>query len=172
MSSYVKISYKSKNTNIALKKCIEYIGLHYGNNKKYDTLYKSGKTYLAKKVRGATKTSVNNMVCSKNIKNSQMKEWKFKKCSYDRTYRYIIYIMLKKDDNKDETLSLLRNLYLELKENNSMMLNILSDILVFEQKDMLDFAIKQPQYESSKKVIDKILKEYEKCDEIYKCYLD
>lgn len=168
MSSYVKISYKTKNINLALKDCIEYIGKYYGNNKRYNNTYKSGKAFLAKKVRGASKTSINYMVYPKKIKNSEMKQWKFKYNSYERTYRYIVYKMLHKKEIKEESILLLHNLYLELIRNGNSTPKILSNILVYEQKDALLFARNKPQYEQYKEEIKKILNCYNKCDKIYK----
>lgn len=166
MSVYLKISYKTKSENIALKECIMHIGKLYGNNR-YNSLYKAGKALIAKKVPGATKTSINYMVYPKKIKNKDMKQWRFKKRSYERTYRYIIYIMLHKSENKEESLSLLHNLYLELLQTNKTLSKTLSNILVSEQKDILLFALDKPQYKRWQEQIDNILNEYKECDKNY-----
>ena len=86
MSRFVKISYPSQSNEVneALKECIMYIGNHYGNNR--DNLYKSGVDYLAKKVKGASKTAVRRMVYSKKIKNHAEREWHFRKKIYAKTY--------------------------------------------------------------------------------------
>lgn len=169
MSSYVKISYEITGNNITLKKCIMFIGKYYGKNT--NDLFKSGKAFLSKKVNHTSKTSIHKMVYSKKIKNSNARQWSFKKRSYANVYRYIIYLMLHTDKNRDKALSLLHDLFIELKEHNNEIKYIISDILVSEQKDLLKFAIDKPQYESDSKYIDKILDEYEYCDDTYKRYL-
>lgn len=166
MLGYVKISYKTRSANYALKKCIEFIGKYYGNNR-YNHIYKSGKAFLAKKVKGASKTSINYMVYPKKVKNSEMKEWRFKKVSYDRAYRYIIYKMLQTHTHEEEAISLLHSLFIELKMTNNDISKILSNILVLEEKDILMFAKNKPQYISNQKIIQKILKSYNDCDVIY-----
>lgn len=170
MSSYVKISYETNGDNPALKKCIIFIGKYYG--KDTDDLFKSGKTFLSKKVGHASKTSIHKMVYSKKIKNSKTRQWSFKKRSYAGVYRYIIYRMLHTNDHRDEAKSLLHDLFIELKAHNDETKYIISDILVSEQKDLLTFAIDKPQYESDLKYIDKILDEYEYCDNTYRRYLE
>lgn len=167
MSVYFKISYKTKNVNSALKECIMYIGKYYGKNKEGDDLYKSGKCFLSKKVKGASKISINRMVYPKSIKCSKMKEWRFKKCSYERTYRYIIYIMLKNEKYKENAMDLLHNLYLELFLNDNNMYKALSNILVLDQKNALLFASDKPQYKSDQKFINNVLKCFDECDKIY-----
>lgn len=169
MSSYVKISYETTENNIALKKCIMFIGKYYEKNS-YD-LFKSGKSFLSKKVGHASKTSIHKMVYSKKIRNSNARQWSFKKRSYADVYRYIIYRMLHTDEHRDEALSLLHDLFIELKAHNNEIKYIISDILVSEQKDLLKFAIDKPQYESDLKYMDKILDEYKYCDDTYKRYL-
>ena len=169
MSSYVKISYETKGSNVALKKCIMFIGKHYEKNN--NDLFKSGKAFLSKKVKHTSKTSIHKMVYSKKIKNSNARQWAFKKRSYIDVYRYIIYCMLHTDDHREEALSLLRDLFIELKAHNEETKYIISDILVCEQKNLLTFAIDKPQYESDLKYIDKILNGYEYCDDVYKRYL-
>lgn len=169
MSSYIKISYETNGNNIALKKCIMFIGKYYG--KDMNDLFKSGKAFLSKKVGHASKISIHKMVYPKKIKNSNARQWEFKKRSYADIYRYIIYRMLHTDEHREEALSLLHNLFIELKANNNLAKYIISDILVSEQKDLLNFAIDKPQYESDSEYIDKILNEYEYCDNIYGRYL-
>lgn len=169
MSSYVKISYRTKGGNTELKKCIMFIGKFYGKNN--TDLVKSGIEFLAKKVKGASKRSVKFMIYPKSIKNSESKQWNFKKCSYDRVYRFIIYKMLQKSDHRQEGLELLHSLYIELIQNQNNISKVVSDILVLEQKDLLEFAIDKPQYASSQKVIKKILACYEECDIRCKNYL-
>lgn len=169
MSSYVKISYETTGNNIALKKCIMFIGKYYGKNT--NDLFKSGKAFLSKKVSHASKTSIHKMVYSKKIRNSNARQWSFKKRSYADVYRYIIYRMLHTDEHRDEALSLLHDLFIELKAHNNEIKYIISDVLVSEQKDLLKFAIDKPQYESDLKYIDKILDEYDYCDDTYNRYL-
>lgn len=169
MSSYVKISYETNGNNIALKKCIMFIGKYYGKNT--NDLFKSGKAFLSKKVNHASKTSIHKMVYSKKIINSKARQWSFKKRSYVDVYRYIIYRMLHTDEHRAEALSLLHNLFIELKSHNNEIKYIISDILVPEQKNLLKFAIDKPQYKPDLKYIDKILEEYEYCDNTYKRYL-
>lgn len=169
MSSYVKISYETTGNNIALKKCIMFIGKYFGKNS--NDLFKSGKSFLSQKVCHASKTSIHKMVYSKKIRNSNARQWSFKKRSYTSVYRYIIYRMLHTDEHRDEALSLLHDLFIELKAHNNEIQYIISDILVSEQKDLLKFAIDKPQYESDLKYIGKILNEYEYCDDTCKKYL-
>lgn len=170
MSSYIKISYETNGYNVALKKCIMFIGKYYGKNN--NDLFKSGKIFLSKRVGHASKTSIHKMVYSKKIKNSNARQWSFKKRSYAEVYRYIIYRMLHTDEHRAEALSLLHDLYIELKNRNNETKYIISDILVCEQKDLLKFAIDKPQYESNFKYIDIILNEYEYCDDTYQRYLN
>ncbi len=169
MSSYVKISYETNENNVALKKCIMFIGKYYGKNT--NDLFKSGKAFLSKKVGHASKASINKMVYSKKIKNSNARLWSFKKRSYIDVYRYILYRMLYTDEHRLEAVSLIHSLFMELKSHNNETKYIISDILVSEQKDLLRFAIDKPQYESELKYIDKILDEYKHCDDTYKKYL-
>lgn len=169
MSSYIKISYETKGNNIALKECIAFIGRYYG--KKMNDPFKSGVMFLSKKVVHASTTSIYKMVYSKKIKNSDARQWSFKKRSYADVYRYIIYRMLHASEHRAEALSLLHGLFMDLKTHNREAKYIVSDILVPEQKDLLKFAIDKPQYESNLKHIDKILREYAYCDDAYKIYL-
>lgn len=165
MTKYVKISYKTQRTNEALKKCIEYIGKYYGKNQ--NNLYKSGKKVLAKKVKGASKTSVHKMVYSKKIRNSEMRQWEFKKRAYERLYRTIFKMMLQLDKNQDEAKRLLHDLCVEACRNNRDVNRTLSDTVVREQKKLLHFAIDKPQYSVFQDEVKKILAEYEKCDATY-----
>jgi hypothetical protein len=169
MIGYVKISYKTKRTNESLKRCIMYIGKYYGKDD--SNLYKSGKVFLAKKVKGASRTSINRMVYPKNIKNSEMKQWLFKKRSYEKAYRYIIFIMLQSSVHRDEALNLLQSLYMELRGTDANIEKILSNILVPEQVDALSFAKNKYQYEGYQDEIQKILETYNNCNNIYKYYL-
>ena len=162
MLNYLNISYKTQPYNKALKKCIMFIGKYYGKNN--GNLYKSGVNYLAKKVRGATRNSVNYMVYPKSIKNSTMKQWKFKKNAYTRTYRYILYKMSKDQINQEEARSLLKQLFLEIR-NDPDVSKLLSDVLVLEQKRLLLFAVDKPQY--NKKSVINILDCYSECDSKY-----
>ena len=69
MLGYVKICYKTKEVNTPLKKCIMYIGKHYGKDN--SNLFESGVTYLAKHVKGASKTSIRKMVYPNTVKGSE-----------------------------------------------------------------------------------------------------
>lgn len=80
--------------------CIIIIGKYYvygyNNDKNIsdrDAL-NAGIKYLAKKVKGATQTSVKNMLNSHGVINSTIRQWRFKKRVYERTYSYIIYRIL------------------------------------------------------------------------------
>ena len=72
MSAYVKISYPSEKYNYAMRECIKFIGEHFGRSGRNP--YKEGKRIIAKKVRGASRTSINKMVYPKNIRNSKRME--------------------------------------------------------------------------------------------------
>lgn len=168
MSSYVKISYKTKGRNRALEECIKFIGRLYGNNKKNDDL-EAGITYLAKKVKGASRTSIKYMIESKKINNSGARQWLFKKNSYDRAYRYIVYRMLKGDaQHKEDALKLLKILYAQVKKEDPKAAEILSNILVPQQRDTLWYAIDKPQFINDQEIIKRILTCYEECNSEYK----
>lgn len=165
MSTYLKISYKTQNTNQALMKCVMYIGKYYGKNN-YDLL-DGGITYLSKKIGNASKRSIKFMIYSDRIKNSQMRQWRFKKNSYERVYKYIISRLLnKKAGNQEEALKLLHNLYIETNSKFAIN-NTFSDILVLEQKDLLSWSVDKQQYINGKKYIEKILKAFDECDAKY-----
>lgn len=162
MSTYIKISYKTKSTNQALLKCIMYIGKYYGKNDA--DLLKSGITYLSKKIGNASKRSIKFMIYSDNIKNSKMRQWRFKKNSYEQVYRYIIDRLINKNIGKrDEAVILLHDLYLENNSDHSID-KVFSDILVLEQKDLLSWSIDKPQYLNNQKNIERILKTFDECD--------
>ena len=165
MFNYINISYPTKTTNQALFKCIMYIGKYYGNNE--NDIFDSGVTYISKKVKGATKRSVRFMVFPKSIKKRKAKQWKFKKKAYDRCYRYIINRLLnKKEGNREEAIELLHNLFREENVWGDYS-KCISDILVFEQKELLRWAVDKSQYEEYKNDIDCILNTYKECDEKY-----
>ena len=166
MSSYIKISYPTSDVNYALKECIMYIGKKYGkNNKDY---LKSGIAYLGKKVKGASNRAIRFMIFSKKINGSESKQWCFKKNSYRKVYRYIIYRLLKEDkEGREKALNLLQNLYLQEKSIDSMINKKFSDILVLQQKEALIYAVDKLQFRNDKEVIEKILQCYNKCDVMY-----
>lgn len=169
MLRYIKISYQTHSTNQALMKCIMYIGKYYGKNK-LDEL-EEGIAYLAKKVKGASKCSIKFMIYSKKIDKSQMREWRFKKKSYDRVYRYIINRLLNnKNGNREEALELLHGLYIEY-VNNYGIRKQFSELLVREQKELLSWAIDKTQYQKYKDDIKKIIQAYDECDKKYNQYL-
>jgi len=99
-STYLKISRDFEFSNQNLMHLIIIIGKYYvygyNNDQKisdWDAL-NAGIKYLAKKVKGATQTSVKNMLNSHAIINSTTRQWRFKKRVYERTYNYIIYRIL------------------------------------------------------------------------------
>lgn len=166
MSRFVKISYPSQSNEVneALKECIMYIGNHYGNNR--DNLYKSGVDYLAKKVKGASKTAVRRMVYSKKIKNHAEREWHFRKKIYAKTYECIFYTMITHADKIEErpkAIALLRKLYNQIEKNPKL----LSDVTVPLQKDMLKININMRTDESETKAIKEILNAFRICDNKY-----
>ena len=162
MSMYVNISYPTKDENEILKECIKFIGKKYGKDQR--DLLDSGVAYLAKKVKGASKRSIKFMYRSKKIKGSDSRQWKFKKNSYERAYRYIIYI-LSNDDNDGikKVAGMLKLLYLQRKKE-FVINNCLSDILVLQQKEALFYAVNKPQFDNDRKIIKKILRCYLECD--------
>lgn len=157
MSAYVKISYPSEKYNYAMRECIKFIGEHFGRSGRNP--YKEGKRIIAKKVRGASRTSINKMVYPKNIRNSKSKEWNFKKRSFDRSYRQIMKLLLKSEFCCQAEL-----LILELmKEDNG---ELLSEILCPDQIAALYFSINDDKYERDRIYIKRFLYEYEKWDRV------
>lgn len=170
MSSYIKISYPTNPTNQALMRCVMYIGEYYGKNKK-DKL-DEGITYLAKKVKGASKRSIRFMIYSQKVNQSQMRCWRFKKNSFYRAYEYIINRLLnKKIGDRELALQLLHDLYIEQIKKWEIEKNF-SDILLYQQMEALEWAIDKQQYKKWQGHIDKIIKECKASDIKYRKYLE
>lgn len=165
MPWYVKISYRSNGSNQALIKAISYIGKYYYHHT--DNYYKDGITYLAKKVRGASKRSIKLMINQRKIKNnSYVRQWCFKYRVYRRVYRYILQCLVNgKYGDKEEAKEILHSLYFELKKRNCDIKNEISDIIVSEEKEILGWAIDKSQYKIYQKEIEAILNTFKECDD-------
>ncbi|MDF2589431.1 MAG: hypothetical protein K0S41_3272 [Anaerocolumna sp.] len=164
----LKICWDTKTKNIALEKCIEFIGEHYGNNHKYKNYYISGVKFLSKKVKGATNQSVKNMVYGKRLKNHECFEWSYRTKVYERTYRYIYYILHRNKNKRPLAASLLKNMEDEFYINlhNNLKLSY-SDLLVSQPKNMLNNEKANLRNIKKFKYIDSILNEFERVDTVY-----
>lgn len=172
MLKYVKVSYKSNNSNQALFKCIAYIGRTHGRI--YKDPFKEGVRYLSKKVKGASKSAVKNMVFPHKIQNrKEIHQWWFKHKVYARIYSYIINTLMQYNRiyTKEASL-LLRDLYISLlreTKGTKEYDKILSNVLVFEQKQMLDNARDKEIYPlNDRKQIRIILNTIDDCDKYSK----
>ncbi len=167
MPYYVKISHIAKGSNQELIKCISYIGKYYYRNT--GDYYKDGVAYLKRKVKGATKRSIKLMVGHRAIKNNpDMCQWCFKYRVYRRIYMYILQCLNnKKYGDEREAKELLHSLVIELRNNNTSVKKEISDILAYNEKEVLEWAIDKEPYVIFQKEIDAILKVYAACDNKY-----
>lgn len=168
MAKYLKISYVTSNSNQALLKCIAYIGKYSYENDICNTNtvnLQKGINYLARKCR-TSKTSIRKMIFAKKYNGYSAMQWSFDKRKYSKVYRYILgKIISVKFGNKEEALELLHNLYIETQTHKNGIEKIISDVIVFEQKNLLEWASNKNQYDQD--VIDRILAIYNECDRKY-----
>lgn len=171
MSFYVKISYPCKHTNQALFKSICYIGKYYFPRS--GDYYKNGVCYLAKKVKGCSKSSVKLSVSPRTIPNNKLsKEYHFKRRAYRRMYRHIIKCLTdEKHGNREEAIALLRSLYVELKQKDISITLDFSSILTNQEKTVLNWARINQTYGYDRKEIKAILKCFDECDSEYSYFL-
>lgn len=147
-----------------------YIGKYYG--KKDDNYLDSGISYISHKIRSASKRSIKFMISSTEIKNSEMRMWRFNKYSYNRIYRFIIMKLLNhKIGDYNEAIQLLHDLYISNKCNDNGIEKIFSDILVSEQKNILIWSCDKPQYANNQSYIIKIINHFMECDQKYNYHL-
>lgn len=161
MSSYIKIPYIAANPNNALKECIIFIGRYYGENERNP--YKKGLRYVAQKCR-TSKTAIRNMIYAYSIKGFVANQWRFKKKSYAKAYEYIVNVMVHDSTgHRKEAEKLLQKLCKNTKGKIKDKVKI-SDVLILQQREMLENAEGMDSYVQEKEDIGNILKIIAICD--------